>query len=260
MGILNITLDSFSDGGLYLRKEDAIKKACQLEEQGAHVIDIGGESSRPNAKAISIKEELKRILPVIKKLVKMINIPISVDTYKSEVARCALEEGATLINDIYALRYDRKLADVITKYNVPVILMHMRGAPHNMQLDPQYKDVVKDIVVFLKERINAAKTLGIKENNIIIDPGIGFGKTKEHNLEILNRLEEFKALNRPLMIGTSRKSFIGKVLSVDTDKRIFGTAASVAVSILKGAHIIRVHDVGEMRDVACLTDAIINYN
>ncbi|MBM3253014.1 MAG: dihydropteroate synthase [Candidatus Omnitrophica bacterium] len=260
MGILNVTPDSFSDGGLYFREKDAINRALQLEEEGADIIDIGGESTRPYSKPVKINEELKRVIPVIRKLVKKIKIPISIDTYKSEVARCALEEGASLVNDISALRQDKRLVEVVKKYNVPVVLMHMKGSPQNMQDNPRYKDVVSEVINFLRKRIEYLKTNGIKEDNIIIDPGVGFGKTKAHNLEILNRLDEFKALERPILIGTSRKSFIRKVLNLEVDERVFGTAATVAVSIMKGAHIVRVHDVKAMRQVSILTDAILNLN
>ncbi len=257
MGILNVTPDSFSDAGLYIKAKDAVKRALQLEEEGADIIDIGGESTRPYSKPVSIDEELERVIPVIRKLVKRLKIPISIDTYKSEVARCAIEEGASLVNDISALREDKKFVEVVKGYNVPVVLMHMKGSPQNMQDNPRYKDVVFEIIGFLRKRIEFLKSQGIKEDRIIIDPGIGFGKTIAHNLEILNRLDEFKVLKRPILIGTSRKSFIGKVLGLDVDKRLFGTAATVAVSIMKGAHIVRVHDVQAMREVSRITDTIL---
>jgi dihydropteroate synthase len=260
MGILNVTPDSFSDGGVYFKKGDALKRACQMEEEGADIIDIGGESSRPYSESVSIKEELKRVIPVIGKLAKRLKIPISVDTCKSEVARCALEEGASLVNDITALRHDNKLVEIVKKYDVPLVIMHMRGLPRDMQDNPEYKDVVSDIIEFLRERIEFLKAKGIKEERLVVDPGIGFGKTKTDNLEILRRLDEFKVLKRPMLIGTSRKSFIGKVLDLNVNERIFGTAATVTFSIIKGAHIVRVHDVRVMREVSRMTDAILNLN
>ncbi len=260
MGILNVTPDSFSDGGAYFRKGDAQKRARQMEEEGADIIDIGGESSRPYSEPVSIKEELKRVIPIIGKLAKRLKIPISVDTCKSEVARCALEEGASMVNDITALRHDGKLIEIVKKYDVPLVIMHMRGLPRNMQDNPGYKDVVSDIIKFFRERIKFLKAKGIKEESLVIDPGFGFGKTKTHNMEILKRLDEFKVLKMPVLAGTSRKSFIGKVLDLNVNERIFGTAATVALSIVKGAHIVRVHDVRAMREVSRMTDAILNLN
>jgi len=260
MGILNVTPDSFSDGGLWNKDLCAIKKARQLEAEGADIIDIGGESTRPYSKKVSIKEELKRVIPVIRKMTKKIKVPISIDTYKAEVARCALEEGVSIVNDISSLRADRKLASVIAKYNVPVILMHMKGTPSNMQNNPFYNDVVREIVNFIKLRIDFAIKQGIAPDKIIIDPGIGFGKTVRHNLEILNRLNEFKVFKRPILVGTSRKSFMGKILDLDVKDRIFPTAATVALAISKGAHIVRVHDVSQMKQVTRISDEILNNN
>jgi dihydropteroate synthase len=257
MGILNVTKDSFSNGGLYDKPQKAVMRAFEMKEEGADIIDIGGESTRPGAKPCTVKEELQRVLPVVKKLIKEnINLPISIDTYKSEVAKACLEEGAEIINDISALRFDSNMAKVVAEYKVPVILMHIQGTPQNMQENPQYKCVISEIILYLRHRIQAAINAGIDIEKIIIDPGIGFGKTVEHNLDILRRLREFKSLGRPILIGTSRKSLIGKILNLPVDERLEGTAATVAASILNGANIIRVHDVKAMKRVAQMVDAI----
>jgi dihydropteroate synthase len=257
MGILNVTKDSFSDGGLYDEPEKAVERAFEMKEEGADIIDIGGESTRPGAKPCTVKEELQRVLPVVKTLIKEnINLPISIDTYKSKVAKACLDEGANIINDISALRFDSNMAKVVAEYKVPVILMHIQGTPQNMQQNPQYKCVVSEIILHLRHRIKAAIDAGIDIEKIIIDPGIGFGKTVEHNLDILRKLREFKSLGRPILIGTSRKSLIGKILDLPVDERLEGTAATVAASILNGANIIRVHDVKAMKRVARMIDAI----
>jgi len=249
MGILNITPDSFSDGGKFSSLNKAVLRGIQMAEEGADIVDIGGESTRPGSKPIQAEEEIKRVVPVIKALRKKIKIPISVDTYKSEVAAAALDEGADIINDISALRMDEKTGILAAKRKVKIILMHMQGTPADMQKNPKYKNVIAEIVLFFKQRLKKAKELGIAENKIIIDPGIGFGKTLEHNLEIIKRLEEFKILGRPVMIGPSRKSFIGKILGLGVSERLEGTAAVAAISIFNGADIIRVHDVKEIKRV-----------
>jgi dihydropteroate synthase len=255
MGVLNVTPDSFSDGGKYESLEKAVERAHQMRKQGADLIDVGGESTRPGTEPVSLEEERRRVIPVLKRLLKELDLPISVDTYKAEIAREALDLGAHLINDISALR-EPKLASLITQYKVPLIIMHMQGTPRNMQENPHYDSLIPEIISFLKERIKKAEEAGIDPESIIIDPGIGFGKTVEHNLEIINRLEEFKVLGKPILIGTSRKSFIGKVLGLPLEERLEGTAATLAISILKGANIVRVHDVKEMVRVARMTDAI----
>lgn len=257
MGILNITPDSFYDGGLYYNREKAVKRAINMEEEGADIIDIGGESTRPGSKSISAKEEIKRILPVINKIIKRLKIPISIDTYKSEVAKAALDSGASIVNDITGLR-DEKTAALVKEYNAGVVLMHMKGMPSTMQKNPEYKNLIDDIRTSLKESISIAKGAGIKDSQIIIDPGIGFGKTPGHNLKLLKRLKEFKSLKFPILIGPSRKSFIGAVLGLSIDKRLIATVAAVAISIYNGANIVRVHDVKKMFEVARLTDAIKN--
>lgn len=256
MGILNVTPDSFSGDGV-LDAERAVDRALHLVKEGADIIDIGGESSRPYAKTVSLEEELERVAPVVKKLASRANIPISIDTYKSKVAERALELGADMVNDISALRADKKMVSVIVKHNVPVALMHMKGTPRTMQLKPVYKDVISEIYSFLSERIEYAVRNKIKRENIIIDPGIGFGKTVENNLEIIRKLREFRSLGCPILIGPSRKSFIGKILDLPVEERLEGTLASISACITNGADIIRVHDVKECVRAARMTDAII---
>ncbi|MDI6735853.1 MAG: dihydropteroate synthase [bacterium] len=257
MGILNITPDSFSDGGQYQEVDKAIERGIRMAEEGADIIDIGGESTRPGAVPCSIEEELNRVIPVIKGLTDKIDIPISIDTYKAEVARRALEEGAQMVNDISALSFNPKMAQMVAEYKAPVVLMHIQGTPQDMQQNPQYTCVISEIILYLCERIKVAIESGIEADKIIIDPGIGFGKTVEHNLEILRRLREFKSLGRPILIGTSRKSFVGKILDLPVEQRLEGTLATAVISILNGANIIRVHDVLAMKRVAKMVDAII---
>lgn len=257
MGILNVTPDSFTDGGRYDTLDSALLQAERMAEEGADIIDIGGESTRPGVRPVPLKEEMGRTIPVIKRLVKRIDLPISIDTYKSQVAREALGSGASLVNDISALRMDKGMAGVVSRYKAPLVLMHMQGRPSNMQKNPQYGDVVGEIISFLRERVAFAKEKGIDEERIIVDPGIGFSKTTEHNLEIFNRLSEFRSLGRPILIGPSRKSVIGNVLNLPVEERLEGTAATVAASILNGADIIRVHDVKEIKRVVDMTDAIL---
>lgn len=256
MGILNVTPDSFFDGGKFPSPEPAVVYALQMVEAGVDIIDIGGESTRPGAKPISVQEEIKRIIPIIEKVVKETTIPISVDTYKAEVARAALNAGAQIINDITAMTNDPVMLSLSATFGVPIILMHMQGMPQTMQTHPEYQNVISDIINYLKNAILNAKNAGIKEEQIVIDPGIGFGKTSEHNLIILRRLSEFLKLNRPILVGVSRKSFIGKILDLQVNERIEGTAAAVAISVINGAKIVRVHDVKEMVRVAKIADAI----
>ena len=241
MGILNTTPDSFSDGGKYIDVKKAIQQAKQMVADGADIIDIGGESSRPGADPVSAQVELSRVEPIIKALVKEINIPISIDTYKPEVADTCLKLGASIINDITGV--DDEMRKVAAKHEAGIIIMHMQGKPKEMQKNIVYRDVIGDIKNFLFSRAEKARQAGIE--NIIIDPGIGFGKTLENNLEILNRLKEFKSLNCPILIGASRKSFIGTITGESEENRLFGTIASNIMSILNGANIIRVHDVKE---------------
>lgn len=258
MGILNITPDSFSDGGKYLNMDQALQHAEEMIRDGADLIDVGGESTQPGSEPLPEEEELHRVIPVIERLAKTISIPISVDTYKASVARAALDAGAWIINDISGFTMDPEMAPLAAEKKCPAILMHMKGTPRNMQQNPVYKDVVSEVIQFLREQIEKAKSLGIPENNLIIDPGIGFAKTMEHNLEILRRLEEFKILNRPILIGTSRKATLGKLLGgAPPQDRLEGTAATVALGIAYGADIVRVHDVKEMARVARVSDAIV---
>lgn len=246
MGILNVTPDSFSDGGKFNQVSDALQQALDLEENGADIIDIGGESTRPGAKEVPVEEEINRTIPVIKEIRRQTDVPISIDTRKSKVANAALDAGANIINDISALRTDPALGKVAASSGVPLVLMHMQGTPETMQQNPSYDDVIDDIINFLRERIEVATEMGVSEDKIVIDPGIGFGKTTEDNYEILRRLDEFNVLDRHILLGTSRKSFLGATLDLPVDKRLEGTIASNVVGIIKGADIIRVHDVKEM--------------
>lgn len=257
MGILNVTPDSFSDGGLYYNEKKAIEHGSRLVEEGADIIDIGGESTRPGSEPVSVEEEIRRTIPVIKALSREINIPISIDTYKAEVARRALDAGATMVNDISGLRFDPDMPKVVAEYDVPVIIMHIKGRPKDMQLNPSYEALIPEIMDYLRISIRLAIKFGVKEDRIIIDPGIGFGKTFEHNLEILNNLREFTLLERPIAIGVSRKAFIGKILGdLPPTERLEGTAAAMAIAIYNGANILRVHDVKEMVRIARVVDSI----
>lgn len=258
MGVLNVTPDSFFDKGRFFGHKAAVRHVLEMAGSGADIIDIGGESTRPGAKEVNVGEELDRVIPVIEVVAKKTKKSISIDTRKSRVALAALKAGAKIINDVSALKFDPDMAGVAAKYKAILILMHMRGTPRDMQTDPKYSDVVKEIISSLKGSIIKAKKAGVAEEKIIIDPGIGFGKTVEHNLEILRRLGEFKALGLPVCIGTSRKSFIGKILGSDNPKgRLAGTLATCAVAIMNGANILRVHDVKEAVAAARVTDSIV---
>jgi len=256
MGVLNLTPDSFYDGGLYPTVDAAVSRALAMEEAGAGIIDIGGESSRPGSRSVTAEEELERVIPVLEHLVNRLRIPISIDTCKAEVVRCALDAGAQIINDISALRLDTGLASVVAASTGPYIMMHMLGTPGIMQDRPSYRDVLGEIKKFFRERIEWAKGQGIAPARIIIDPGIGFGKTLEHNLEIISGLPSLAELGRPILIGPSRKSFIGSILGREPDDLLWGTAGAVASCITGGARIIRVHDVREMKDLAVVMDRI----
>jgi dihydropteroate synthase len=256
MGIVNVTPDSFSDGGRYYDPPAAIRHGLQLVEEGADILDIGGESTRPGADEVTTKEELSRVLPVIEGLAAN-GVPISIDTMKAEVARAALDAGASIVNDVSAGRADPDMFPLVAERRVPLVLMHMRGDPRTMQKDPTYKDVVGDVFRFLAGRADAACNAGVSENHIIIDPGFGFGKTREHNLVLLRRLREFTSLGYPVLAGTSRKSFIGLTLDLPVEERLEGTAATVAMAVANGAAIIRVHDVAAMRRVAGMVEAVI---
>jgi dihydropteroate synthase len=260
MGVINTTPDSFSDGGSFDTLEKARNRALEMARAGVDIIDIGGESTRPGAEPLPLEEELRRTIPLIESLADQLDVPISIDTYKSEVAVRALSAGAGILNDITALRFDEKLAPLAAERGVPVILMHMQGEPRNMQENPQYEDVVGDISRFLRERAAAAAQAGILPEKLLVDPGIGFGKTVEHNLEILRRIEEFRGLGYPLVLGTSRKRFIGSVLDRPVDQRLLGTAATVAFAIARGVDVVRVHDVEEMVEVVRMADAAAGKN
>ncbi len=258
MGILNVTPDSFSDGGVYFRQLDrAARHIEEMVRDGADIIDIGGESTRPGSKGVGLDEELDRVVPVIRNASRITNVLISIDTSKSAVAEEAIKNGASIVNDATALRGDPRMASVVAEYGAGLIVMHMKGTPRTMQANPVYKDIAAEIVSCLKESIRIAGEAGIERERIMVDPGIGFGKTAAHNLEILARLEELAALERPVMVGVSRKSFIGTILNRDVKGRLMGTAAACAVAITNGANVIRVHDVKEMADVAKIVDAIV---
>ena len=259
MGILNVTPDSFSDGGIFSSHKEAIEYGWRMADQGADIIDIGGESTRPGSASVTVNIELKRVIPVIESLIKKIKIPISIDTKKSRVARHAVDAGAEIINDISALNGDRDMAKTVKESRAAVVLMHMRGKPGNMQKGSlRYDDLMGDITNYLKINCEKAIKAGVEKDRIVIDPGIGFGKTVEDNYRIIKNLSELKTLGMPIMIGTSRKSFIGRITGGELSDRMEGTAATVAAAIMNGGHIIRVHDVAAMKKVAAVTDAIIH--
>lgn len=254
MGVLNVTPDSFSGDGIR-EPSEAVDYARKLIKDGADILDIGGESTRPGAKPVALQDELSRVIPVIKALSKKINTPISVDTYKPEVAKQALDNGASMINDITALK-NKEMAKIISRYKAGVCVMHMRGKPSSMQKNPRYLSLIDEIVDYLAKAIDRGKEAGIPEEKIIIDPGIGFGKTLEHNLEILKRLKEFKSLGKPILIGTSRKAFIGKILNAGPQERVFGTVASCVLAGQNGANILRVHDIKEVKQSLLIRDKL----
>ena len=250
MGVLNLTPDSFYDGGRYTTTQLAVARALEMVEEGADIIDIGGESSRPGARSVSLDEELARVVPVVEALAARSDVLISVDTTKSAVARAAIDSGATIINDISALRFDPEMGRVMAQAGVYLVLMHMQGTPETMQQDPRYEDPVSEIKGYLRERMDAAISAGIEREHLIVDPGIGFGKRLSHNLEILRRLSEFEDLGVPILVGLSRKSFLGEILDLPTSERLEGTIAANAIAIVNGADIIRVHDAKEGRRTA----------
>jgi dihydropteroate synthase len=257
MGILNVTPDSFSDGGLYSDLPAAVGRAHQMVAEGADIIDIGGQSSRPGSEPVSEAEERRRVVPVVEAVAKSVPAIISVDTYRAEVARAALGAGAHLINDISALRLDPSLLGVVASHQASLILMHMQGMPRTMHLNPHYDALIDEVFDFLRQRLGLAQSGGIPADRLLIDPGIGFGKGARHNLELLTKLHHFQALGRAIVIGTSRKSFIGHILGVDVHERLEGTAATIATAIAQGADIIRVHDVQAMVRVARIMDAMV---
>ncbi len=261
MGILNMTPDSFSGDGCFAGSKDPAAKALKLARrflhEGADIIDVGGESSRPGARSVSVQEEIRRVIPSIRGLARKFKIPISVDTYKLLVARHALDEGASIVNNIMGTKMEKSFLRMVRQYNAAIVLMHIRGTPRTMRQNIHYKNVVSEIIASLRKSIEKCLEIGIKSDKIIVDPGIGFAKTVEHNLEIVHYLRRFEVLRRPVLIGVSRKSFIGKVLGKDVSGRLNGSLAGACAGILNGAHIIRAHDVGPTKEVAVMTDAII---
>lgn len=261
MGVLNVTPDSFSDGGKYFNREIAVEHALQMAADGADIIDVGGESTRPKgpygegAEEISSEEEIRRVVPVVKELSSRSDVVISIDTVKSVVAEAALKAGAAIVNDISGLNFDDGMADVVSSHGATLIAMHIKGSPKTMQQNPVYQDVVKEVKQGLLHSIEKARSAGIEQ--IMIDPGIGFGKKLDHNLSLIKNLRKFTDLNRPIVIGPSRKAFIGMLLNLPVEERLEGTAAAVAASILNGANVVRVHDVKEMKRVAVIADAIL---
>lgn len=257
MGILNVTPDSFSDGGLFINKDPAIRHVQQMIAEGADIIDVGGESTRPGATAVSVDEECQRVIPVIKAIREVTDIPVSIDTGKAEVMQESIFAGASMINDVNALRAENAV-NVAAKLDVPVCLMHMQGEPRSMQHSPSYENVVQEVKDFISQRVEVCLDAGIKRENIIIDPGFGFGKTLEHNLSLFKHLDEFKSLNLPLLVGVSRKSMIGAVLdNAPADKRLYGSVALATLATWLGAKILRVHDVKATADALKLCHAVM---
>lgn len=256
MGIVNITPDSFSDGGCYATVDQAVDQAIRLVEQGANILDLGAESTRPGAAPVSEQEEMDRVLPVLHEVAKRTAVPISVDTMKSRVAREALNMGASIVNDVTAMRFDPNMAAVVAQYGAGVVMMHMQGMPATMQRNPRYDNVADDVRMFFLERIAAAEGAGIAKSQIVLDPGFGFGKLLVHNLDLLNRLSSFDQLGCPMLVGVSRKAFLGKILDRSVRDREWGTAAAVALAVDRGASIVRVHDVASMKDVVMVAAAI----
>jgi len=257
MGILNVTPDSFSDKGKYMETSVAVDRAWEIAEEGADILDIGAESTRPGSQGVSTEEELQRLLPVLKELKNSYPLPISVDTSKAAVARAAMQNGASIINDVASFQKDHEMGAVAAEFSAPVVLMHMRGTPADMQSIPPSADILADIDSWAQEAVARAQNSGVSSDKIILDPGIGFGKTAAQNFEILRNLDRLCTFGFPVLVGTSRKSFIGSMLNRPAGDLVLGTGASVAASIVLGAHIVRVHDVAEMREIADVTDAIV---
>jgi dihydropteroate synthase len=259
MGVLNVTPDSFFDGGLYEDEAAAVARAKDMVEEGADIIDIGAESSRPGSSPITETEELRRLIPIVEAVHDAVSVPLSVDTTKSGVARRAIQAGAVIVNDISAMTFDSDMARVVSESGAAVVLMHMQGVPRTMQRAPRYGDIVEEVHTFLADRVQAAEAAGISRTQIILDPGIGFGKLLEHNLTLLARLRMLSDLDRPLLVGIARKGFIGQILHRSVEDRLFGTAAAVALAVRQGAGILRVHDVAAMCDVVRTAAAISHY-
>jgi len=257
MGILNVTPDSFSDAGRFFSLDAAVERAQEMEREGADIIDIGGESTRPNAPAVGLTEELDRVIPVIEALAGRISVPISIDTYKAAVARAACAAGAEIVNDVTGLMFDADMAAAVAAADAGLVVMHTRGMPDTMQAETGYEDLVGDVKRYLEHSLQLARAAGLPAARVAVDPGLGFGKSVEGNLELIRRLDELLPLGRPILVGPSRKSFIGAVLGRKGGDRMFGTAAAVAISIAHGASIVRVHDVAAMRDVAVMARALV---
>lgn len=256
VGVLNITPDSFSDGGRFLEVGAAVDQAVRMVEEGADILELGGESTRPGAVPVPVEEELRRIVPILRDLRPKLTIPISVDTYKPEVARIALEEGADIINDVYGVRGEGCLAAVVAERRAGLVIMHMKGTPQDMQIEPRYDDVVGEVADFLGERITFAERAGVHPQSIIVDPGLGFGKRSQDNLALLRHLGELHRLGKPIMIGPSRKSLVGDVLKLPVEERQYGTAACVAAAVLQGAAFVRVHEIRPCAQLVRMLDAI----
>lgn len=256
MGILNVTPDSFFDGDLHFRENDAVRHGLRMVSEGADIIDVGGESTRPFSDPLPLDEELRRVIPVIKTLAQEIDIPISIDTYKSEVASESIEAGAAMVNDISALKFDPAMGQLVAGAGVPIVLMHMKGTPKNMQANPTYKDLFGEIIDFLRKAIEQAISSGIKRDVIIIDPGIGFGKSFDDNLKIIKELHKFSSLGRPLLVGVSNKSFIGHILDLPVGSRETGTMAAIAAAVMNEANIVRAHNVKAAKETVTIIEAI----
>ena len=259
MGIINVTPDSFSDGSKFFEWETAVKEGIKMAEEGADMIDVGGESTRPFSAPLTVKEELRRVIPVIEELSKKVECLISVDTYKSEVAQNALEAGAHIVNDVYAMRHSDDMGEVVKQYGAGIVLMHMKGSPSDMQVEPFYEDVIKEVHHFLKDRANTAREAGISGDRIMVDPGIGFGKRLCDNLEIIRNTSAFSSLGYPVLLGPSRKRFIGDITGRPVTERLNGTVAIAALATFAGADVLRVHDVGEVISGVKMSEAVMNH-
>ncbi len=256
MGVLNVTPDSFSDGGRYVEVSAALNRAREMVREGVDIIDVGGESTRPGAEPVSLEEEMGRVIPVIEAIREELGVPVSVDTYKAEVARAALESGAVMVNDVSGLRFSPPMAQVVAQHQAYVVVMHMKGTPRDMQRNPHYEDVVGEVLTFFQERLEFLDAQGVSEERVLLDPGIGFGKRLEDNLTLIREIPRFLELGRPLLLGPSRKSFIGQVLGLPVEDRLEGTLAVVAVAVYLGAAVVRVHDVAPARRVVDMAWAL----
>jgi dihydropteroate synthase len=259
MGVLNVTPDSFSDGGKFLDTDAALRQAEKMIGDGADIIDVGGESTRPFSKPVDESIETKRVVPVISAIAARFKVVISIDTCKAVVAKASLDAGAQVINDVSALRFDPDMGKVVAAEKAGLVLMHMKGIPQNMQENPEYTDVISEIKRFLADAVERARASGVGPSNILVDPGIGFGKRLEHNLRILRELSAFKELGRPVLVGTSRKSFIGSILDAPVDRRLIGTIAAIVISVMNGASVVRVHDVKEAREAISIADSVVRH-